>query len=107
MQELPQVCKATGISQDYINEYNRSLPVRRKGIEAMLQSLRKWPMQHYEQRFDPSVYDYDTSNPRIPIINQITDYVNSKARDGTLDLERFLAMENEVFALIHGFSLRR
>ena len=106
MKELPPVCKGTGIVMDYLNEYTgRDLLAQRRGIEALLQSLRERTIQHYEQRFDPAVYDYVASNPRIPILNQIADYVNMKTREGTLTLETYLAMEEEAFALIHEHTL--
>lgn len=69
------------------------------GKELMLQILRENPIKHYEERYDPNIYDIDFANPRISRLNQIADTINERVKMGCLDSEEFLSLSGEVSIL--------
>lgn len=108
-QEVPQLNRTTGISNDYINEYAALMgyfslgginEVRRMLTETNLD------MQKYEERFPPTIYKHvvnEKNRDTIRRIDELADSLNEKARNPeTLKEEDFLQICNELERLIRG-----
>jgi hypothetical protein len=101
--KVPHPSSKTGLSTDYINEYwGLSIYADRGHRDELIGAIRERPRLHYDERYNPKKFDYDTKNPNIAELNQIADIVNHKARDGTLQCKEFLKFAEKVESIIKG-----
>lgn len=84
---VPQICKTTGVSIDYWNEY-AGIPVWSSldfSPDANSRSLQKFPVKKYTQIFPSNVY-VDVVTPqnqqRVQRLEEIADQVNTLPNAG-------------------------
>jgi hypothetical protein len=106
-----QIHPSTGIAQDYFPEYNGKWQFYdalkeevgdKKAEDELFRMLKKDPIQRYEIRFADEESTIDFENPRIPILNQIADYLYIRTIQDKLTKEMFLAMCGEVHEFVYG-----
>jgi hypothetical protein len=95
--------KMTGLDMDYMNEYavayytyflfptlsNKTLP-------------KEYKILHYDERFDPAIFDVDMSNIRIPVLNDIADCMNERFKEGRVSEEEFNLVQDAIRDFIDG-----
>lgn len=82
---MPQVWEATGVSQDYFNEYvGFKWYHDARSLEKIAEKVRERPVKKYEERFPPRAYEEvitDQNRQRVQQLDELADYVNAQFND--------------------------
>ncbi len=103
---MMQIIPETGMSADFENEtFLLALKFNRGGIESVIESIRRRPLNKYTGRFSQNIYDdvVTAQNERaVEKLDELIEHLNGLSLAGTLSREKFVSIYNEIQDLIRG-----
>jgi len=107
-EKIPQLCKVTGVSCDYINTWCASYCIWRD-TKRMKEVLREIPIKKYAAWFPSGEYEEvitEKNKVRVKRLDKLVDIINLRAQEDTLSLRDFKRIINLVCRLIYGSEER-
>lgn len=106
-QLLVQVCRGTGLSQDYMNEYFKlcdGFKITQRLNDEQIMCLLKEKPRKYTERFPPAEFEYALDS-KVKRLDVLAEQARALASPERFSRDALAKIITEAYRIVHGRSL--